>query len=378
MLKTLKSVWSLLDQQEKEYLKAGIYFTLLCGLVCIIIIPYLVTRKWLSFLDYNSTGAIGDTINGIAGPFIALFASLLTFLAFYIQYKANHQQKLQFTTTLNNQAIETAKLEKEQAISRIESRFFELLKIHRENVQEFKSKGKYGKSVMIDIYDEFNSLFESIKEWYKVSYESNNDKTWQKKCCEISYLIMFYGIDNKTTEPLLLMKIKSILKNDSFYDNTLYPMLLKNMIASHRERRTENKEQPTHKRKYLDHDGHQSILGHYFRHLFQTISYINDQPSNILSYNDKYFYIKTLRAQLTTHEQAIVFYNSLTFLGNSWELNQENENKKLITKYNFIKNIPQGFTGTLNPKTYFPDLNFEHDEDTSERRATLEQLYKQN
>lgn len=47
-----------------------------------------------SFFDLSVSGQIGDTINGVAEPFIALLAAILTFLAFYIQYKANEQQKL--------------------------------------------------------------------------------------------------------------------------------------------------------------------------------------------------------------------------------------------------------------------------------------------
>lgn len=39
--------------------------------------------------NFSETGAIGDTINGIAGPFIAFFAAILVYLTLRAQIKAN-------------------------------------------------------------------------------------------------------------------------------------------------------------------------------------------------------------------------------------------------------------------------------------------------
>lgn len=265
--------------------------------------------------------------------------------------------------------------ERQNELQNIESRFFELLKIQRENVSEFHSKGRSGRSVVIDIYDEFNDLFENVKLWY--TYEKsklNNQTEWNKRCCQVAYQILFFGIGNKTTEDLM-KKIKAILSNDAIFDKEYYPMALKNMIDAHEKRRKENKDKPRHERKYIDHDGHQSRLGHYFRHLFQTVKFINEQPNRLLTYQDKYFYVKTLRAQMTTHEQAIFFYNSLTSIGAPWELDIEEDNKKLITKYNLVKNLPIGFTGTLNPKDFYPDVFYEFDQEKTEKRKKLEKHY---
>jgi hypothetical protein len=265
--------------------------------------------------------------------------------------------------------------ERQNELQNIESRFFELLKIHRENVQDFFSKGKSGKSVVIDIYDEYNSLFEFVKLWYTFDKSKLKDqKEWNKRCSQVAYLITFFGLGNKTTENLL-QKIKLIISQDAFFDREFYPIALKAMVENHEKRREENKSKPKNQRKYLDHDGHQSRLGHYFRHLFQTVKFIDEQPIRLLNYNDKYFYVKTLRAQLTTHEQAIFFYNSLSQIGRPWEFEQTESNKKLITKYNLIKNLPEGFTGTLNPKDYFPDIFYEFDKEKTTNRIELEKHY---
>lgn len=51
-----------------------------------------VTAKTTNF-NPSITGAIGDTFGGTLGPMIALLAAFLTFLAFWIQYRANRIQE---------------------------------------------------------------------------------------------------------------------------------------------------------------------------------------------------------------------------------------------------------------------------------------------
>ncbi|CAA9194671.1 hypothetical protein FLA105534_00261 [Flavobacterium bizetiae] len=152
MFEDLKEIWKNIEQKEKGYLKTGLYIILIIGFISVIFLPWLLTRESISFVDYNKKRAIGDTINGIAGPFIALAGAILTFLAFYIQYKANLEQRNQFTKTLKNQEKET----KEQLIQynsnlerqieekkeqekiwrteRFENQFYEMIRLHKENV----------------------------------------------------------------------------------------------------------------------------------------------------------------------------------------------------------------------------------------------------
>ena len=62
------------------------------------------------------TGYTGDTLGGIMNPYIAITGVIFTFLAFWVQYKANEQQK------------------RDLQIERFENKFYEMLKIHRDNV----------------------------------------------------------------------------------------------------------------------------------------------------------------------------------------------------------------------------------------------------
>lgn len=81
-------------------------FVILIAIICFF--PFLFTR--FSIFNLKGSGEIGDAIGGIMSPFIAICAALLTFLAFWVQYKANEQQALQF----KNQAIDAEKVQVEK------------------------------------------------------------------------------------------------------------------------------------------------------------------------------------------------------------------------------------------------------------------------
>lgn len=88
--------------------------------VCIIIIillcffPYWLTGSGSEEYKLIGKGEIGDAIGGTMGPFVAIFAAILTFLAFWVQYKANLQQR------------------EDIALQRFESNLFQLINIHEE------------------------------------------------------------------------------------------------------------------------------------------------------------------------------------------------------------------------------------------------------
>ena len=63
--------------------------------------PYFFTKNATDLnFDFTKTGSIGDTLGGIMNPFIALGGIFLTFLAFYMQIKANQIQISQFKDIL--------------------------------------------------------------------------------------------------------------------------------------------------------------------------------------------------------------------------------------------------------------------------------------
>lgn len=91
------------------------YFKWLCiAFIIIALLPILLTKLPFCIVDFSNTGEVGDTIGGIMGPFIAIAAAILTFLAFWVQYKANEQQR------------------QDIALERFESNLFQLIQIQEE------------------------------------------------------------------------------------------------------------------------------------------------------------------------------------------------------------------------------------------------------
>lgn len=74
----------------KKFLVFSIIYICVCLIVCAI--PAILTQGG-SIVDFTKTGQIGDTIGGIMGPFVAMIAAYLTFIAFWVQYYANKQQR---------------------------------------------------------------------------------------------------------------------------------------------------------------------------------------------------------------------------------------------------------------------------------------------
>ncbi len=76
---------------------------------------YVISNE--NVLDANE---FGDYFGGIMNPLIGLTAAFITFLAFFIQFLANRQITSQFQ------------------IQQFESQFYEMLKLHKENVNEIE------------------------------------------------------------------------------------------------------------------------------------------------------------------------------------------------------------------------------------------------
>lgn len=81
---------------------------------------------------------------------------------------------------------------------------------------------------------------------------------------------------------------------------------------------------------YFPFDGHLNHLGHYYRHLFQTSTFVTEQK--FLDENELYPYFKTLRAQLSDFEQLLLYYNALVWFGDEW--------KTIFVTHRLIKNLP--------------------------------------
>ncbi len=342
----------------------GIYFILTIGFLAIFIIPALFTIK--TFLpSFKETGQIGDTINGIAGPFIALTAAILTYLAFYMQYKANRiqirqfkEQKKQFEKQLTEEKSQfekqlteeksrfsiqldiQAKTEKK---ARFENKYFELVRFHRANMEEMNIGDKvFARKCFIRMYYEFKFCFDTSFE-----YCNQLPDSIAKDLIDLtafSYKIFFFGIGELSesqynfneSEKALFKLVKVVLKKiQSQYEEKIttkdrsYPYDLAELIGN---------KPMNFEGYYYPFDGHVSRLAHYYRHLFHTVKFVVKQDEKLILYDEKLDYLQTIRAQLSNHEQVMLYYNAISGLGEAWFKNE------YFTKYKMIHNLSFALT----------------------------------
>lgn len=300
----------------------------------------------------------------------------------------------------------------------VEAKFFELIRYYRDNITEMRfrnpfyyeeDKGKAekrkvdeefvsGRRVMKTIFEQYKVARKIAKEFepnksYKVpetiyntiikSYtkkgwmQSPEKTKWVKQFVinEIAYLITFWGIPGDIDTELknhlsrivaegkeddLIIGVRGLVTVYELEDGTKeYSSFLKSSSSESSSTYIKKEGDIIEDGKIKFFGGHQYHLGHFFRHLYQAVKYIDEQPSWLFSQAKKYDYVKTLRAQMSNYEQALLFINSLTQLGRRWEY--ENEyGKELISKYHLIKNLPQCFINKdMEPHHFYPKVDFE-------------------
>ena len=104
--------------------------------------------------DFSQKGQIGDTIGGIMGPFVAIIAAWLTFIAFWVQFKANIHQR------------------QDIAVERFERNLFELIHLQQEITNGLVIEHCNNGSSVMDVKhgrEVFPYLYEKMKDRYAYS-----------------------------------------------------------------------------------------------------------------------------------------------------------------------------------------------------------------
>lgn len=256
----------------------------------------------------------GDYFGGVMNPLIGITAAFITFLAFYIQFVANRKITNQFK------------------IQQFESQFYEMIRLHKENVNELeitqiemerllsstgtplsfmpKSKSIKGREVFKILSNELEMTYRNVLKYVE----------HKKIAFEEAYGIFFNGLDIAEDNLLELTGFRQ-----RFRDAFLEPTRIKQqnifegifVIA-----------------KYELFQGHENQLGHYYRHLYQSVKFVANYDSAVLKYRDKRKYLRLLRAQLSNYEQLMLFYNWYSGYGYNWEKN------KFFSEFRMIHNLP--------------------------------------
>ncbi len=291
--------------------------------------PMIFVQESVLDLDFSLTGSIGDTLGGIMNPFIAISGVFLTFLAFYIQFKANRLQRDLFRQELD--------------YNKFENQFYEMLKLHKDNVNEVQIDDvklfthiKHNGEKEIDRVEKTingRKSFEFLKNEFEILYhiaKKHMANEEPKKWVNIAYGIFFHGLNEFDLSKHDFFKDLSEIKaqhKDNHFSNL--PQTIKTII---------NQEIKLKDNLRFDlFEGHSAQLAHYYRHLFQTVKFVINQENSLLSYNEKRKYLRILRAQLSNQEQVMLFYNWLSDFGSQWN----NETNKYFTDYRMIHNIYQ-------------------------------------
>jgi uncharacterized membrane protein len=373
---------------------------------CIILIYFAIKTffdgYWIcGTTDFSLTGLFGDFVGGVVGTVFALAGTLFIFLTFYEQIKQNKREAFEGT-------------------------FFTMINLHRNNIDEMKytkfdtntgeMRTASNRKVFRLIFAEFTECYQELKRisnftpdhnYILPKYKEYLDKIIASKMIDIheftlidiAYNIIFFGVGEEGETELQQRLYKRY--NSSYIDKFLLYIKLKpkkenmeiwikwkifseiqdvefekiyrefcdynNNIISERLLSKKTRELISEKKFAKYYNGHQHRLSHYFRHLYQSYRYLSFHKD--LSDEEKYFYGKMFRAQLSINEQAILFINSISSLGMQWELNPDKKletksekdiaKSNLITRFNLIKNLTDYHFLGFQCRTYYPDIKYE-------------------
>ncbi|WP_343665367.1 putative phage abortive infection protein [Chryseobacterium mucoviscidosis] len=338
------------DEFKTHLSKEDIWMVLIA---CIFILisfctPFVLTRSSITDdFNFTNTGQIGDTIGGLMSPFINLSAVIVTGLAFYMQYKANKLQvkifRKQLEETQNQFKSEQEKQDKNSRKQQFESQFYEMLRLHKENVNEIEIDAKQRiekieapvtKDDRPKVYYEYldykiakrNAFVEMLKELeFLISkLELSDSPKLTLESYKNIYEIFFWGLAGYES-----LEGKFPESSSRKFEDILYHI---QSTQYSKEIFTFNTGIPFNIPAFA---GHSNFLGHYYRHLFHTVKFVVSYDPEILTEDEKMNFLRLLRAQLSNHEQALLFYNWLSEYGGNWE----NDTNQFFTKYKMIHNL---------------------------------------
>ena len=335
----------MISEEKKDTYKLDIRSKWMLGIAVLAILfsfiaPYLFIK--FSIFDVTGAGSIGDSLGGIMNPFIAIGGVILTYLAFYMQFSANKIQREQFRMQIREDKIKFKRELDEQQLefkkSQFENQFYEMIRLHKENINEisltlylvnsngFDFKTIIGREV-------FKYLNEEIKILYYIAKKCYNTEDFNL-IINIAYGLFFHGIKYDET----ITEFEPGKEQFSSFINRVLLINHSNTQANYRNLKSLVANYTDYKSaanlKFKLGQGHSFYLAHYYRHLFQTVKYVANQDENFISYEDKRKYLRILRAQLSNQEQAMLFYNWKSDFGKNWE-----DKNKFFTDFRMIHNL---------------------------------------
>ncbi|WP_340121322.1 putative phage abortive infection protein [Methylobacter svalbardensis] len=244
-------------------------------------------------------GQFGDYVGGILNPLFSLTTIFALLYTIILQSKELRESTEQLRLSAEAFQKQNTVLEKQQ----FETTFFQMLTLFNEIINSIET------TAPISPYEDVEDVKgETIR--LPNRYDADTEVIKGRKCFNEFYerLKLIYRRDHGSLSPLSEKEeIKQI--------NELYDWF---------------------------YSEHQYEFGHYFRMLYNIIKFVKN--SNV---TDKHFYTNIVRAQLSSQELLLLFYNALSDLGNE-------KFKPLIEEFALLKTIPKNelLQSATHPKLY--------------------------
>jgi len=237
---------------------------------------------------------LGEFIGGITTPFLSTSA----FILLYLTYKSQKKELSASRQILTRQSTITEK-------QLFESTFFNTLNLLNNIIQNvtFKEKPLFAEHTSYLSQYRGRECFKHLFNEYKQTYESHLNQ---------------WVTDN--------------LFESASGENFLIPIKEGEKILS------------TSYKEFFDE--YQAELGHYFRTLYNIIRYVKDNNSK----NPKY-YTNLVRAQLSTFEHLLLFYNCKSDFGTNFY--------PLIIEFSLLDNMPLDELLEPQHRQFYPEKAYE-------------------
>ncbi len=280
-----------LHPSDRAYLSAGVILTLMAAII-------FVTVS-IVFKLAAEQGQLGDFIGGVLGT----IASLLSVILLIVTLRAQQQQ-------FDRQNFE--------------SHFFELVKLHRQNIDEMEVKDGSGRRIFYLLLLELEVVLQYAD---RLNVHNRLD---ERDVLRAAFLCFYFGVGPRSKAML-----ETLCRRH--YDAD-HPELSEVLLGLERQIFIDRKQiegslidvDETFFRNPVD--GHQSRLSHYFRNFFHAIEYIDHSSS---PWPVKQQYADILRAQLSIQEQTLILLSRLSPMYEAPSY--------FVDKFELTKNIPDNF-----------------------------------